>query len=183
MVIILRPFSDGAAGMIEAEEEALVEQLVAHASVEALDISILHWPSRRDVVPFDLVIFRPGKDGIRGEFGAVVGDDHSWLAASFDEGRQFASDATTGDRGVRDRRQAFARHVIDDVEHAEPPSAGELVVDEIQRPSGIGFRFDQDRCTRADRTPPGFALANGKPFLAIKAIDAVNPGGLSVPPK
>ena len=29
MVIIVSPFSDGAAGMIEAEEQAFVEQLVA----------------------------------------------------------------------------------------------------------------------------------------------------------
>jgi len=45
---------------------------------------------------------------------------------------QFPCDATTGDRGVRDRRQAFARDVIDDVEHAKPSAAGELIMDEIQ---------------------------------------------------
>src|SRR5947209_5228586 len=31
-------------------------------------------------------------------------------------------------RGVGDRRQAFARHVIDDVQHAEASAVGELVV-------------------------------------------------------
>lgn len=52
--------------MIEAEEEALVEQLVTHSPVEALGIAVLHGLSRRDVMPQDLVILRPGKDGIRG---------------------------------------------------------------------------------------------------------------------
>lgn len=48
--------------------------------------------------------------------------------------------------------KAFAPHVINDIE--EPSAAGELVVDEIERPAGIGRRLDQDRCRRADRVPP-----------------------------
>ncbi len=35
MVIILRPLGNGTAGMIEAEEQTLVEQLVPHAPVES----------------------------------------------------------------------------------------------------------------------------------------------------
>jgi hypothetical protein len=34
--------------------------------------------------------------------------------------------------------QAFPRNVIDDVENAQTPAAGELVVDKVQRPAGIG---------------------------------------------
>ena len=60
---------------------------------------------------------------------------------------------------------------------------GELIVDEIQRPASIGPRFDQDRRTGADSTPPGFPLADGKTFLAIKAVDAIDAGRFSVPPK
>ncbi|ACE93729.1 hypothetical protein RHECIAT_PB0000002 (plasmid) [Rhizobium etli CIAT 652] len=127
------------------------------------------------------MILRPGKDGIRGEFRAVVGDDHPRFAAPFDEDRQFASDATTQDRGARDRRQAFAGHVFDEVEHAKPPSASELVVNEIQRASGIGLRFDQDRATRADSAAPAFLLANGKSFFAIEPVDAVDPNGAPPP--
>ncbi|MCJ9750043.1 hypothetical protein MOV61_04840 [Neorhizobium sp. BETTINA12A] len=48
--------------------------------------------------------------------------------------------------------EAFAPHVINDIE--EPSAAGELVVDEIERPAGIGLRLDQDRCRRAEKTPP-----------------------------
>ncbi|KGE00218.1 hypothetical protein JL39_11105 [Rhizobium sp. YS-1r] len=80
-------------------------------------------------MPLDLVILRPGKDGIRGEFGAVIGDNHSGLATPLDQRRQFAGDKTAGDRGVRDRRQAFARHVIGDIEDAKASAAGELSTD------------------------------------------------------
>lgn len=57
---VVSPFRDGTAGMIESNEQALVE----HAAVETLDITVLHPPFRRDVVPLYLVILRPGKDGI-----------------------------------------------------------------------------------------------------------------------
>lgn len=133
IVVVVGPFRNGAAGMIETKEQALVEQLVAHAAVDAPDIAVLHWSSRRNVVPLDLVILRPGKDGIRGQFGPVVGDNHAWLAPSLDKRRQFSRDTATRDRCVRDRRQAFARHVFDHIEHAEASAAGELIVDEIQR--------------------------------------------------
>ena len=51
-----RPILQWRCGHDRAEEQALVEQLVAHAAVETLDIAILHRSSRRDVVPLDLVI-------------------------------------------------------------------------------------------------------------------------------
>ncbi len=56
MIIILCPFSDGGSGMIEAEKQAFVEQFVTHSSVEGFDVAVLHRLSRRDVVPFDLVL-------------------------------------------------------------------------------------------------------------------------------
>jgi hypothetical protein len=36
--------------------------------------------------------------------------------------------------------RALARHVIDDVQHAKAPSAGELIVHEVQRSSHIRLR-------------------------------------------
>lgn len=53
-VVVVDPFANGAAGMIEAEEQAFVKQLIAHAAVERFDIAVLHRLARRDVVPFDL---------------------------------------------------------------------------------------------------------------------------------
>jgi hypothetical protein len=108
-----------------------VEQFIAHPAIEGFDIAVLHRLARRDVVPFDLVTPRPSQDRIRRELGAVVGDDHARLAASFDECRQFASHTTAGERGVRDRCQALTRDIIDDVEDAETSATGKLIMDEI----------------------------------------------------
>src|SRR5690606_32065089 len=113
------------------------QQLIAHAAVEGFDIAVLHRLSGRDVVPFDTVILRPGKDGVRGELGPVIRNYHVRLAATADQIGQFTCHPTTGDRCVRDRGQALARDVIDDVEHAKAPPAGELVVHEVQGPARV----------------------------------------------
>src|SRR4029077_7703930 len=48
LVVIVDPVRDLGPGMIEAEEQALVEKLVAHAPVETLAEAVLHRLSRRD---------------------------------------------------------------------------------------------------------------------------------------
>ena len=46
-------------GVVEAEEQTLVQQLVAHPAVEAFHEAVLGWVARRDVVPDDVVIRGP----------------------------------------------------------------------------------------------------------------------------
>lgn len=83
-------------------------------------------------------------------------------------------DTSAASRGVRDCRQAFARHVIHDVENAEAPAKGELIVHEVERSARIDLGFDQDRCECSDSSPPSLALANRQTFLAVEPIDAVD---------
>src|SRR3546814_15952535 len=63
----------------------LVEQFVAHAAVEALDVAVLHWSSRSDVVPLHADLPAPCQHGITGELRAVVADDHAGLATPGDQ--------------------------------------------------------------------------------------------------
>ena len=78
------------------------------------------------------------------------------------------------DRGVGDCRQTFARDVIDNVEDAEAPALGELIMDEVERPARVDLGLDQDRRACSDRPPPSLALADGQPFLAVEPIDAID---------
>jgi hypothetical protein len=48
LVVIGDPTRDPGAGMVEAEEQALVEKLVAHSAVEALAEPVLHGLAWRD---------------------------------------------------------------------------------------------------------------------------------------
>ena len=174
-VVVVDPVRDLFPCVIEPEKQALVEKLVAHAAVEALAKAVLHRLSRRNEMPDDLVVPREGEHGVRGELGPVVRDDHAGLAAPLDQRRQFARHAPPGDRGVGDRRQAFPRHVVDDVQNAEPPAAGELIVDEIHGPAGVGDRLDQYRRPRPHGAAPSAALTHREAFLPIQPIDAVDP--------
>ncbi len=46
--------------MIEAQKQALVQQLVAHAS----GIAVLHGLAGCDVIPGHLLVMEPSKDGV-----------------------------------------------------------------------------------------------------------------------
>jgi hypothetical protein len=113
----------------------------------------------------------------------MVGDDDAGLAAARDQPGQLARDAPTRDRGVGDCRQALPRHVVDDVEHAATPAAGELVVHDIERPSRVALRLEQDRRPCPDRTTSGATPADGETVLAIAAVDPVDARGLALPPQ
>jgi hypothetical protein len=103
--------------------------------------------------------------------------------APFDQRRQFPRHAPARDQGVRDRRQALPRHVIDDVQDAEPPAAGKLVMDEIHRPASVRLGFDQDRRPRPHGAPPSPSLAHRQAFFAIKPVDAVDARGSALLPQ
>jgi len=183
LIVVSDPAGNRLARMIETEEQALVEKFVAHAAVEALAESVLHRLPRRDEMPDDPVILRPAEHGVRRELSSVVRDDHAGFAASLDQRRQLARHASAGNRDVGDRRQALPRHVVDDVQDAEAATAGELVVDKIQRPAGVGRRLDQDRRPRSCGAPTRPTLADRKALFAIEAIDAVDPRGLAILPQ
>ena len=161
-------------GLIEIDEQALIEKLVAHPAVEGLDVAVLHRSARCDVMPIHTMILRPAQHRVRGELGAIVGNDHLRLAARADEHRQLACNSFARDRGVGNCRQTYARHIIDNVEDAEAPALGELVMDEVERPARVDLGLDQDRRARSDRFPPSLALADGQPFFAVEPIDAVD---------
>ena len=75
------------AGMGEVAEQGLVQKLVPHPAVEALDKSILRGLSGRDVVPFGLLLGAPLQDRVRGQFRPIVGNDHPGPPAPFDQRR------------------------------------------------------------------------------------------------
>ena len=168
-IVVVDPVSDLGTGVVEIEKQGLVQQFIAHPAIEALDEAVLHWLSRCDEVPVDDCVLAPGEHGIAGELGAMVGHDHSWLAASLDDRRQFAGNAPSRDRRIRNSSEALFGDIIDDVEDTEASSVGELVVNEVQRPACIRPRLDHDRRPRPHSLAAGPPLADGKPFLSDKA--------------
>ena len=64
-VVVGHPSRYEIAGMGEIAEQCFVEKLIPHTAVEAFDKPILHRFTRRDVVPFDLVLGAPLQDRVR----------------------------------------------------------------------------------------------------------------------
>src|SRR6478752_2045793 len=88
-IIVGDPHCDLGARIVDVEEQRLVQKLVTHTAVEALDEGVLDRLAWGDEVPVDAGLLAPGQHGIAGELGAVVGDDRTRLAAPLDDRGQF----------------------------------------------------------------------------------------------
>ena len=172
-VVGLDPIGDGIAGVVDAEEQGLVEKLVAHPAVERLGIAILHGLARGDVVPLHLRLVGPVQDRIRGELGAVVRHDHPGLPAPLDQRCQFARHPSARDRGVDDRRETLLRDIVQHIEDPEAASIGELVLHEIHRPSGVGHRLGDKRRAGAEGALAAPPSPDGQTLLAVEPLGAL----------
>ena len=102
----------------------------------------------RDVVPGDAGVLLPAQDGVRGQLGAVVADDHAAARrAARTMAVELARDPAAGERGVDDQRQALPGEVVDDHQHAEAAAVGQHVGDEVEAPALV-------RCPAATPSAP-----------------------------
>src|SRR3546814_14566825 len=96
-------------------------------------------------MPLQAYFAAPREHGVGGELGAVVTDDHGWLAALGDQFVQLSHNPPPGDRCVGHRTQTLPGHVIDNIEHAEAPPRDQLVVHEITAPALVWQGKDRRR--------------------------------------
>src|SRR3546814_7573958 len=69
LVVIFGPGRDHCAGMIEVEEQRLVQKLITHPAIEALDIAVLHRLAGRDIMPLDADLAAPCEHRVRCQLG------------------------------------------------------------------------------------------------------------------
>jgi hypothetical protein len=60
-VVVIGPVRDSDPGVIEAEEQAFAEKLIAHPAVETFAEAVLYGFARCDEVPGNVMFFRPGQ--------------------------------------------------------------------------------------------------------------------------
>lgn len=159
-VVVDPPVLDDLTGLVEVSEQVFVEALVAQATVEALNKSILHRFARCDVVPLDAQFLLPGQYGVRRELGAVVAHDHPRAASALDDLIELAQHPPSGQRCVDDKAQAFPGEVIDQSQDTEAPTAGKRVHHEVERPAQVLILRDRHRCPRAECPFAAAALAH-----------------------
>ncbi|MEY9431269.1 hypothetical protein ABH975_006584 [Bradyrhizobium ottawaense] len=127
---------------------------------ESLDEAVLHRLSRRDEVPVDDRVLAPGQHGVAGELGAMVGRDHSWLAASLNDFLQFAGHPPPR-IDVSGMAPRYSLVTSSTVENAEAPAVGELVVD-VQSQGGVAHArsIGRRRCVGSGRRQRAHAAAS-----------------------
>lgn len=120
----------------------------------------------------------PGEHGIAGELGAVVGHDHSWLAAALDDGRQLAGDAPSCISGMAPKHSLVTSSTM--LSTRKAPAIGELVWTNSSDQRVLGP-------VRSGSGPDphsfaaGSSLADGEPFFPIKPVYPVDPRRLALP--
>src|ERR1039458_8264264 len=172
-ILLLAPGCQGTPYIIQRAEPVRVEALVAQPSVEALDMAILHRPSRLDVHQPNLPVFRPAQHAPRGELRAVVRAYVLRPATLFDQPLQHTRYASAAQAGVGLKRQTLTRVRIHHAEDAHHPPGCQAIHDEVHRPLLVGP--DQ---TRRQRSIPHQMLAlpapNRQPFLQIQPVNTLH---------
>src|ERR1019366_2269705 len=172
-VVLMTPACQDAPYIIQRAEPVRVEALVAQPSVEALDMSILHRPSRLDVHQPNFPVFRPAQHATRCELWSVVRAHVLGSATLFDQPLQHTRYTSTPQAGVGLKRQALTRVRIHHAEDPHHPPGCQAINDEVHRPLLVGS--DQ---SRRQRSIPHQMLPlpapNGQPFLQIQAVNALH---------
>lgn len=81
-ILVVSLAGDDRADLTDREDKRSVERLFAHATIKILDEPVLCRLARRDVMPRDADVAGPRQHRVRGELGAVIGDDPGSSPAS-----------------------------------------------------------------------------------------------------
>ena len=138
-VVVFAPLFDHDLGLPEGIKYLPVEQLVAEAGIEALDIAVLPGRAWLDVSGFGADGSDPIPDGFGNELRAIVGPNVGWYAAQDEQVGQHIDHVDRVEFALHPDRQAFPAMLIDDVQRAKcPPIVGPMV-HEVIRPDMVAI--------------------------------------------
>lgn len=182
VVVVMPPSLQLLAGMGEAGEDRLVQELVPQPRVEALDEPVLVGLARCDVVPLDIAFLRPAQDRHAGQFGAVVADDSVRPRHALeDRCIQLSADPRAGDRRIGDQAHALPAVVIDHGKDPEPAPAGEGIGHEVEAPALVRPLRHRHRRSCAQSPLAPATAAHLQPLLAIEPPELLVVHGPSFP--
>ena len=115
-VVVDLPVLQQVLGVAHGREAVLVQELVAHARVEALCVGVLDRLARSDGVMLDATLSSPLVEGPTRELRAVVGSDPRRGAVGLDRSVEDAKHPLRRQRDVALERCAELRVIVDDRE-------------------------------------------------------------------
>src|SRR3989440_1063320 len=142
-IVVASPALDDDLGLAQTVEDLAVEQLIAKAGVEALDVAVLPRTASLDVSGLGADSCDPFLHGLGDELRSVVGADVTGDAAQDEEVGQNVDHIDRLELAGDTDRQAFMGELVEHVEHAVLASVMSTVLDEVVGPDMIALLRSQ----------------------------------------
>ena len=155
-------------------EDLAIEQLIAKAGVEALDVAVLPRTAPLDIGSLGADSGDPSLDGLGDELRSVVGADVTGDAAQDEEVGQNVDHIDRLELAGDTDRQAFMGELVEHVEHAILASVVGAVLDEVVGPDVIALlRPQPDARSVGQPEPAAFGLLIGdlQPLASPDTLD------------
>ena len=173
-VVVASPALDDDLGLAQSVEDLAIEQFIAKAGVEALDVAVLPRAARLDVGGLGADSGDPFLHGLGDELRSVVGPDVPGNAAQDEQVGQNVDHIDGFELAGDTDRQAFVGELVDDVEHPIPASIVGAVLDEVVGPDMIAvLRPQPDARSVGQPEPAAFGLLMGdlQPLASPDPLD------------
>ena len=127
IVVMLSPFFDDLARLLQAGEPVLVQAIVAEGAIKALAEGILDRLARLDKVELHSGLLCSEEHGLAGQFRAIVQNNLARQAIYLSQLVELICQPVTSYGGIDQLADTFAGEVIDDVQGAEPTTCCQLI--------------------------------------------------------
>src|SRR6476660_8948546 len=173
-IVMAPPAFDDDLSFSEGVEDLAIEQLIAEAGVEALDVAVLPRTALLDVSGLGADSCDPFLHGLGDELRSVVGADVTGDATQDEEVGQNVDDIDCFELAGDTGRQAFVGKLVNDIEHPISASIVGAVLDKIVGPDVITvLRPQPDARSVGQPEPASFGLFIGdlQPLAPPDALD------------
>src|SRR5262249_51326999 len=174
VVVVAPPALDDDLGLAESVEDFAVEQLVAQASVEALDVAVLPGAAPLDVGGLGTDSRDPVLHRLGDELRSVVGPDVGGNAPQDEEVGQNVDHIDRLELAGDTDRQAFMAELVEHVEHPILASLVGAVLDKVVGPDMIALLRPQPNARSVGQPEPaalGLLMGDLQPLTLPDTLD------------
>jgi hypothetical protein len=173
-VVVASPALDDDLCLAQSVENLAVEQLIAKAGIEALDIAVLPGTAPLDVSGLGADSCDPFLHGLGDELRSVVGADVSGNAPQGEEVGQNVDHIDRLELAGDTDRQAFMAELVEHVEHPIPTSVMGAVLDKVVGPDMIAVLRPQADARSVGQPEPaalGVLMGDLQPLALPDPLD------------
>src|SRR5258708_11767119 len=173
-VVVASPTLDDDLGLAQSVENLAVEQLIAKAGIEALDVAVLPGAAPLDVGGLGTDSRDPVLHRLGDELRSVVGPDVTGNAAQDEQVGQNVDNIDCFELAGDTDRQAFVGKLVNDIEDPISASIVGAVLDKVVGPDVIAvLRPQPDARSVGQPEPASFGLLIGdlQPLASPDALD------------